>query len=393
MSYEPAFIGRYLAYTDDTEPAECLRRWVAISLVAACAERKLWVWYGSYRVGLHQYIMLTGPSGARKTTAIDDGLALLDGLDVRISSDSITRESLMLELQDAIKETNVPGMEKPLAHNSLFAVAREFFTFFRHADADFLRWLVGIYDGKSGAWCYKVKHGDPCILINPCLNFLGATTPEGLGESIPQSAIGSGFTARIHFVYAPSRQKACSFPQSDTSLINRRLELKGILNAINQRAGEINWTSAAKAFYSSWYESFTPPRDAEPTMRSWYERYSNFVIRMAGISCVADCRPALLIDEHDIKWAIRQLDGIAATMPTVFRSIGQSRIAAVQQDILDFIKTAGPDGVARGAITARFLPNIEPLTLAALLDELITSSLIERHVVDGTVRYRWKQKN
>jgi len=393
MSYEPAFIRRYLQYTENTEPAEVFRRWVAISLVAAAAERKLWVWYGAYKVCLHQFIMLAGPSGARKTTAIDDGVALLDGLEVKTSADSITRESLMLEMQDSLKESEIPGAKEPLKHNSLFAIAREFFSFFRSQDTDFLRWLVGIYDGKHGMWTYKTKHGDPCALINPCLNFLAATTTEGLGESIPQSAIGSGFTARIHFIYAPHREKSCDFPQSDPSLAAVKDELKGFLNAINQRCGEINWTSEAKEYYSNWYKNFKVPDDLDPSIRSWYERYSNFIIRLAGISCIADARKSLLIDKKDILWAKQQLDRIAATMPIVFSSLGQSRIAGVQKEILDFIKAAGPSGVARGSITARFLPNIEPNYLDSLLRELLTSRVVLQLNEAGTLRYIWNPKH
>jgi len=248
---------------------------------------------------------------------------------------------------------------------------------------------VGIYDGKQGEWAYKTKHGEPCVLINPCLNFLGATTPEGLGESIPQSAIGSGFTARIHFVHSQGRQKACTFPQADPSLAQVRIALRGHLNAILQRSGEIHWSDDAKHRYIEWYSTFHVPTEVAPTVRSWWERMSNFVLRLSGIAMLAEGRQALRIEASDVDWAIRSLLDIADSMPRVFSSLGHSRMAAVQYELLEHIRQAGPAGISRTDIAMRHLPNMEPHQLNALLDELVRAKIIAAHTTAGTTYYTW----
>ncbi len=400
MSWEPKFIRDYVDYTQDTEPPEVYRKWVAISLLAACAEMRLWVKYGDYRVPLHQYIMLTGPSGARKTTAIDDALQLLEDFPtdnqrdrLHISSDSITRESLMIELSEASKSFVPPGSDEKIRYCALYAIAREFFAFFRSGDKDFWRWLVAIYDGKpeaAGPWTYKTKLSGQCTIERPCLNFLGATTPEGLAESIPKSAIGSGFTARITFVFASRRQKARPFPQLASANTSLKLKLKGHLNAVFQRVGEITWAPRAQELYSEWYADNTVPEDIHPTLKAWYERLANFVIRLSGISVLAEGKPKLIIDEQDVQWAVETLEAVAEDMPRAFVALGTSRIAVAQHELFEFIRSAGAAGVSRGAVVSRFLADIEARQLNELLDELKRSGMIREEAKGrGVSRYIW----
>lgn len=393
--YVPYFIRRYLEFVEDTEPHILHHKWVAISLVSAVCGGKVWVWRGRDKVPLLQFIMLSGPSGTRKTTAIDLGYNLVRPLRiVKFSSDSITRESLMIELAESKVKRRVAGLDEEFHFSELTAVAPDFFAYFRRGDRDFLPWLVRIHDyrfrGYEEEFIYSTKGAGTCVITCPSLTFIGATTPQGLGEAVPTSVIGSGFTARIHFVYAPCKGKSVSYTQTDSKLPDLELELQGALNAMHARSGEISLMLDAAKFYDNYYQTLKQPKDLHPTIVSWYDRFPEHVMRLAGISCVADCRKVCMIEVKDFEWAIRTLEEMMSGMHHTFETLGASRVAAAQQQLMEYIEQAGPKGRTRASLMLRFLKDMEPHVFTQVLDELAYRSQVVNRVDTPTGPvYKW----
>ena len=96
------WIEGYLKYTNNTEPPDSFREWVAVSVVASCLRRKCVLNWGSLIVYPNMYIVLVAPSGkARKGTAMRPGLKMLQEQGIKLAAEAITREALIRELNES----------------------------------------------------------------------------------------------------------------------------------------------------------------------------------------------------------------------------------------------------------------------------------------------------
>ena len=90
----PDWIDSYMAYVDNTEPAEAFKLWTAIFCIVACLKRKCFLDWGTITFYPNMYIVLVGPSGCRKGTAMGPGFSMLTELNVRMAAEATTREVL-----------------------------------------------------------------------------------------------------------------------------------------------------------------------------------------------------------------------------------------------------------------------------------------------------------
>ena len=94
------WIEAFVRYTDNTEPPESYRRWVAISTMASALQRKCKLEWGSEVFFPNMYIVLVGPPAARKGTAMRTGKDLLDQIGIAVSADESSRQKLVKSLQE-----------------------------------------------------------------------------------------------------------------------------------------------------------------------------------------------------------------------------------------------------------------------------------------------------
>ena len=127
------WIQSFVDYTDNTEAKDIYRTWVAISTIASCLQRKCYLnWSPSGMLGdIHypnMYIVLVGPSGARKGTAINPGRELIEGVGVPLSPDQSSRQKLIGKMIEA--EATHPDRDgKLITHSSLTILSPEFTVF------------------------------------------------------------------------------------------------------------------------------------------------------------------------------------------------------------------------------------------------------------------------
>ena len=90
----------FLKFTFNSEPPRMFRLWTAISVVAACLQRKCVLHWGSLDFYPNMYVVLVAPSGkARKGTAMIPGLKLLREMGVKLASNYVTRQALISDLK------------------------------------------------------------------------------------------------------------------------------------------------------------------------------------------------------------------------------------------------------------------------------------------------------
>ena len=127
-----SFFDLYFSYVGETECPRIFHRWTAISCVAALLGRSVAIPFGHSSIYPNLYVMLMGPPGTRKSTAIKIGQKLISQIGYHhFSADRTSKEALWLDMtteQERNIGTDDLDLEelRPYTPTELFIVADEF---------------------------------------------------------------------------------------------------------------------------------------------------------------------------------------------------------------------------------------------------------------------------
>jgi energy-coupling factor transporter ATP-binding protein EcfA2 len=193
-----------LDYTANAEPPEIFHKWVALSMISGAVQKKVALYYSYYNVFPNQYVVLVGPPGSGKTTSCRIGLDILQSIkEIKFSSQSSTRESMIMQMQQAEQFTPIPNDPdgRQLLHSSLTVFSSELSSLLASDTHNMIEFLTDIYDHAQAEWKHSTRHHGELIVREPCLNLLTGTVPKSLAELIPQRAVEGGFVSRTMFVF------------------------------------------------------------------------------------------------------------------------------------------------------------------------------------------------
>lgn len=333
------WIDSYMDATDNTEPPESFRRWVAISAIAAALQRKCWLQWDK-KLYPNLYVILVAPPGkARKGTSISPIASMVKRLGVPLSAEAITREALIQAMAASETETEMDA-ETTLKHSSLTVISPELTVFLGYQNSSLISNITDWYD-CSDTWQYVTKTSGADHISGVFLNLLGATTPDLLRTALPLDAIGGGLTSRMLFIYEENKGKKVALPfQSDED--KRKMEdLYRDLEEIHKMKGQFTVTPGFLSDYEYWYmneaEKIGTPL---PKLAGYVERRPTHLLKLCQI--MAASRGTMVIDKIDMLRARANLMSIEPGMASVFGGIGASPVAPYIQKIISEVALSGP---------------------------------------------------
>ena len=313
FDWMPQFIQRYLDYCQDTEPAFQHHLGVGLALLSQCAGGLSYVLYGHKHVHMNLYVGLIAPSGARKTEAIRIGMELYGEAVEKaqgflkpplpdISSNVAIMQTCDFHKQERLVRAVIDGSEE--VFTSVFIVASEFSSFVRNRDRDMITFLTNIFDGAVARdeFSYKTQLGGYFRILNPYAVLLMASTPEWLSQALPKQSFQGGFLNRFLFFFS-ARHQVKAFPLEDQLSADLRAKLVDQMVRIGQLHVRIRWSEEAKSLFRAWYETESQALldSGDPIMSSWLARLAIFIIKIAGLSALADNR--IEISRADLRFA------------------------------------------------------------------------------------------
>ncbi|MCI0558266.1 MAG: DUF3987 domain-containing protein, partial [Nitrososphaera sp.] len=182
----PNWIQAYLTFTNESESPEEYHKWVAITTIAGAMRRRAFYDMGYFVPYPNMYVVLVGPAGrCKKSTAMRIGRSILSEVPgINFTTDSVTRERLIQDLSQIYKD----------GHSSMTAYSSEFATLLTSSGMDMVNFLTDIYDSPP-EWSHKTKMGGTNRIKAPCLNLVGATTPDWIARAMPLDTVGIGLTS------------------------------------------------------------------------------------------------------------------------------------------------------------------------------------------------------
>jgi len=333
------WIESYLDYTENTNPRESFRTWVAISAIASVLQRKVYLEWGSECWYPNFYIILTGPPAAGKGTAMKPARKLLDMKGIHIAASKSSNEKLIGSLYTASTTRLDAGGSIPRFHSALTINAPELTVFLRAGDTDMLSILCDWFD-CGDKWSYDTYKHQTQEIANVWVNLLGATTPRLLQTSLPANAFGTGFISRTLFIYEEDKERFFVYPTLDKTLeedLLIDLDSIGLLNGRFKLAPK----KPPDIFeeYAVWLSKIdTDPPIKDPRLLECNQRQPAYLWKLCMVHSAAR-GDSMEITMEDFEWAVSMLRAVSYKMPMAFAGIGANPLAAVQSQIMSHLMT------------------------------------------------------
>jgi len=369
----------YLEFTRETESPDAYHFWVGASIISAATRRQIVLDMHQFSLYPNLYIILVGPSGARKSAATSIGMRIVDEMGFKKFADKITGAALIKDLSEAtIKfvEGNTVQLCSPMMiYSSELGVFLGTDAYSSGVIAD----LTDLYDCPS-KWEKKtiVREGE--VIIAPYVNFLAATTPQTLKDVLPVEAVGQGFTSRIMFVWAGSRRKRVPIPPwgSEYEMIKNSL-LKD-LEQISKLRGSFQFSKEGLAYYTQFYMSHPEPEEEfeDEKLRGYASRKDTHMLKLAMILSLAD-KDELVLTVEDLQRSLDAIKWMESGLPHVFAGHGSSNSS---QDVVRIWKQVEAGSKAAGYIShselvRRNYANLSAVDLGKVLDTLRQGGAID----------------
>jgi len=313
------------------------RKWAGLGAIAACLQRKCVLHVGKLETFPNMYIVLVGPSGSRKGTALKPLWRLLNKMPIHLASQTSTREAFILQMKDSQTiETNMLTGEV-ITHTSLTILAEELNVFLNADDKPLLEDLTDWYDCKE-VWVRRTKTQGVDTLNNVWLTIIGATTPEKL-SFMPHDSIAGGLAGRMIFVY--ESHKGRTEPEPIDEFPQLFLDLTHDLEIIASLSGEFQRTDEYRKIYADWYRgSDENPPFRESILAGYVDRRAIHAQKLSMLHSAARSSE-LVLRKEDIEQAIESLMEVEQKMQYAFAGVGQNKMAWVTRQLQLKLKERG----------------------------------------------------
>lgn len=372
------WLDSYLEYTFESEPPEIFHIWTGISTVASALQRKCVLNWGHLRFYPNLYIVLVAPSGkARKGTAMAYGKDLMSKMGIKMAAESITREALVREIEQAYDTIIDDETGAMTFHSSLTVCAPELVVFLGYNQQQLMMDLTDWFDcghGPEGKWTYRTKTQGTDELTGVWVNLIGATTPDLLRSSLSMDAVGGGLTSRIIFVYAADKRKSCPTPFISPEMAHLGDSLYYDLERIHLMKGEFKYTQKFISLWTDWYTA-QEGREVfkESALQPYIERRPVHIMKLSMV--LSACRNSeMVVTEADLQKAINLLEHTERFMPRVFSGIGKSPHAEVISKIMTDIGMAGR--ISKSELMAKFYNDADDRALNLMIETLKTMKFL-----------------
>lgn len=330
----------YMEFTQETESPACYHYWVASTLIAAATKRQVYLDLNMFRVYPNIYVIIVGPSGARKSIATGIGIQIATQAGLKKFSDKITGAALIRDLSHAtekrMEKVNGGGTEIEMV-SPMMIYASELGVFLGHDayGSGVIADLTDLYDCGAEWKKTTISRGDE-IIPGPYVTLLAASTPQTLKDTIPPGAVGQGFTSRILFVWGDGRRKRVPIPHWGVGHEMLKANLIADLKHISNLHGTFKFSPDGLKAYEKHYHEHPEPEDEydDERLRNYAARKDIHTLKLAQICSLAD-KDDLTITGYDWQTAVEAIGWLDKGLGNVFAGHGA---ASNSQDVIRVFK-------------------------------------------------------
>lgn len=326
-----AWLRTYLEITSMNEAPGIFHALAALAVASVVIGRRTWLSMGFYDVYPPLGVILVGPSGARKTVAINTAARMLPAtkISVNVIRERFTPEALIAALRG--------DEDRVIQNKTAFVVSPEMAVTF--GKSHYLEGLVPLFTRLMDHEGYEVrtKGGGTFTLANIALGFLGATTKEWLTTEMNASVVQGGFTSRFLLSYAATSPRIIwRVAETSSAAIQSLGEELGA--AVGLQRGAMTIEPAADAFLEQWYAAHRLEGN-DQMGTGYHSRKHAHLLRLALIFAVLD-RATQIAMPHIID-ALQLLDYLEPGMLELTQELSSSQTARDAGELVTILRRAG----------------------------------------------------
>ena len=384
-----SWIDSFLEYTEILPSPPLMRKWAAISFVAAAMERKIWVRSMGSDLYPNLYTFLVGPPGVGKGVAINAGERIIREVpDLQIGPTDMTAASLIDALQEAVRRHILPGGPIPFSEfNSLTILSRELGVLVPSWETTLMNNLTDIYDGFTIE--QKRRGKDIKIKIkNPQINILGACTPSYLQSVMPPGAWDQGFISRSILVYSGDKIVPDPFAEETLSAFSVRMQtdLLHDLKCIAAEFGRLSFTTPAATAIKAWITGGCRPVPDHVKLQSYNARRISHLLKLCMVASLSH-RGDKIITIEDYSEALNWLIEAERYMPEIFKAMTTGGDSSAMEEAWNYVwmiysKEKKP--IAEHRIVHFLRERVPAHSVMRVLEIMVKSRMFEVSITDNT---------
>lgn len=372
-----SFLRDYEIFTEGNEAHPTYHVYCALAALSSIVSRRVWVEMGYFQVHAGIYVILVGPPGNRKTTAMGTCKDLLRALkDIPFSAECITKEKLVQDLAFNTRNFKLSEDEPPIKYTPLTICVTELSQFLGAASAHMVDFLTTIYD--ENFYDLKTKNKGSERIDGPYIVLLACTTPAWITARLRDDVISGGFSRRALFVYETGKSRKIAFPEIKPEAKEAWTRLLDYSQQLMKVKGPFVWDSPAREFYEKWYISLDIPKEA--TIAGYYETKHTQLLKVAMLVALSESLELVLRKEH-LQVALEMLKLIESRLARVFEGLGRNELNSIASDICEMLQGGQLPEKEIQKIMYRQASGDE---LYKVVQHLISTDRIERLQLKGT---------
>jgi hypothetical protein len=373
------WINGFIEYTANSEAPYSYRKWTAISCVASALQRKCRIEWGTGITWYpNMYIVLVGPSAARKGTAMSPGLEILEAIGtIKIAANSTSLQALIKRLKDT--NHNDPDLEtgEMIFHASMTVFSKEFTVFLGYQNNAMIAALCDWYDCDR-RWKYETISRQTEEIVGVWVNLIGATTPDLIRLCMPIEMIGGGLTSRIIYVVEDKKAKSEPCPQTTEEETLLKQQLITDLEKITLMSGKFKYSANFINTWSNWYiENDLNPPDIGKHFQGYLGRRATHVMKLAMIFS-ASRDNVMEVTVADFNRAVATIHEVELNMSGVFKGVGKNPYADTMHQALTWLCSLDRNEVSLIEFYNRYQDDLDRVSLERMIQSLEIAGKVKR---------------
>jgi len=331
-------------------------RWIGLTTLAATLGRRVWIDQVTFKWYPNLFVVIVSEAGMSKTTTLDIGAELLQGLRRTAASEGVTAnhgvvfgpqkgtwQSILDKFTKVAKHSFVYDGDSVAIESPLHFSVSEWSTLISPNDPEAQDMWINWWDGKPGdrSTIYRGEEAP----INPTVNMVGCTTLHTFNDMFSIRSIEGGFLSRCVIVRC-NKARTIAYPaQAALAHPWRHAYADGMisdLRHINAITGPYTLSPEAIEWGTTWYEDFKKNKvDLLPDfMVSWANRKQTYLHKLALLNRISrDDSRTITVD--DLQEALGWIDDIESSAQEVLGKVGMKEMAMYSNKIIALVKRVG----------------------------------------------------
>lgn len=331
-----SFLNDYREFCAGSEAHPSYHIFSGLVALSSTISRRIWVEQGYFKVYPNLYVVLVGPPGNRKTSAMSIAKGFIREMgNIPFSAEAVTKEKLVLDT--AAQTQTLEDMPESFGttqriHSPMTVMVTELSEFLGLNSVGMISFLTTVYD--QDIYESRTKNKGDVILTGPFINLLACTTPDWITNYLRSDVISGGFSRRAIFVLETGKSGRIAFPEVTDAAKQAWSRALDRAKKIQKLCGPLVWETKAKAFYEHWYRTLEMP--VEETISGYYETKHMQLLKIAMLLSISENSDLVLRVNH-LEGGLALLKLAEDNLSRVFAGIGRNQLNSAASKVEELL--------------------------------------------------------